>query len=130
MSNEGTPKPGRRVLPDDAAKLVESLRAKLVGKIDTSMATNVPLACRLMGAQTPGLSLDDRLTGEMEVYLYFENLNEVRQSTIANLEAYLSTKEPWEDYDICVFDDRFKWFIGVTHNDAIIAIGIDYLVGD
>jgi hypothetical protein len=130
MSNEGTPKPGRTVPPDDAARLVETLRTKLVGKIDTSMAANVPLACRFMGAQTPGLSLNARLNGEMEVFLYFENLNEVRKSTIASLAAYLSVKEPWEDYDICVFDDRFKWFIGVTHNDAIIAIGIENLVGD
>lgn len=127
MSNEGTPKPDCTVAPDVAVRLVETLRAKLVGKLDTSMERNVPLACRLMGAQTPGLSLDYRLNGEMEVYLYFENLDEVRKSTIASLEVYLSAKKPWEDYDICVFDDKFKWFIGVTHNDAITTIGLDHL---
>lgn len=130
MTTEGTPKSGDIVPPDDAARLVETLRAKLVGKLDTSMATNVPLACRLMGAQTLGLYLDERLNGQMKVYLYFEYLNEVRRSTIASLEAYLSVKEPWEDYDICVFDERFKWFIGVTHNDAVITFGLEDLVGD
>ena len=43
----------------------------------------------------------------------------LRIATPLEVLDYLKNKEPWEDYDICLFDDSLEWCVGITHNDEI-----------
>ena len=128
MTDEGTPKPGRIEIGDEASSLIEMLRSRVAGKLCAKLPSSVPIACRIDGQRMPYLFRDGQLDHQQKVYLYFENLNEIRIATIAELEAYLILKEAWEDYDITVFGSSFDWFVGVTNNDTILVFGADKLL--
>jgi hypothetical protein len=81
------------------------------------MHGHVPIACRLLGVEKNGFFSGVSLGNKPEVFVYFESIQLVKRSGLADVQKYLSNKEPWEDYDICVFDESFGWFIGYTHNE-------------
>lgn len=99
------------------------LEEKLAGRLNEKMAADVPLACRLLGEETPRLCDVPIVNSGRIVFALFENTDELRRSTFDELCNYLDSKEPWEDYDILVFDESFDWFVGFTHNDTIRVAG-------
>lgn len=127
MDNEDTAKPGDRVESGVAAYWKAKLDARLEGTLDASMSSYVPIACRIKGEDRVGLFDDPLFNGKRFVYAFFENVDELYRTTIEDLRDYLECKEPWEDYDICVFDESLDWFVGCSHNDRIVVIGEDAL---
>ncbi len=125
MNDDGTMKPGNQVEAAIAARWKAKLETSLEGRLDATMASNVPMACRLVGVDRIDLFEKSLLNSQMEVFAFFENVNEMRRTTVLELRNYLACKEPWEDYDICVFDESLDWFVGCSHSDRIIVSGED-----
>ena len=99
------------------ASIIQIFRKQEIGVTPS----NLPTACTLDGRKCDLAVFEESfLKQSQQAYVYFENTSELYKATPAQLVAYLSKKEPWEDYDICIFDSGMKWCIGVTHNDDIV----------
>lgn len=59
------------------------------------------------------------------IYLYHERLKMVYQTDYSDVCQYVEQLEPWEDVDLLIFDQCYKWFIAITHNDTILCHGIN-----
>jgi hypothetical protein len=48
------------------------------------------------------------------VFLYFEG-RELRRTKMGDVRRYVAALEPWEDWDLYVFDASLAWCIALTH---------------
>lgn len=59
-----------------------------------------------------------------EVYFYNEREKKTYRASFAEIVDYIGRLEPWEEIDAEIFDDSFRWFICVTHEDFCITYGL------
>jgi hypothetical protein len=58
--------------------------------------------------------------------LLVENFSsELYLTTIKAMAHYLKSREPWEDYDICIFDSSFDWCLAISHEDRYVWVTKD-----
>ena len=84
--------------------------------------SNLPTACLLEGrkARTVAdllLNFDDQ-----EVFVYWDQGTALRRESFRVVSKFWATREPWEDYDFCVFPRSLDWCIGFTHNDYCVLV--------
>jgi len=121
MSNrESTPKPGKMISSGNAKLLVEEFSSKFQPLIDSTLASNVPMACSLEGAEISDDLSNLPISEDTTVYVFCENTNELYHATIKAMAHYLKGREPWEDYDICIFDSSFDWCLAASHEDRYV----------
>ena len=84
--------------------------------------SNVPTACVVTGSEAPELLYSGDLQDKEQLYVFFENLQSVRLTSGRDLSAFLRDREPWEDYDICVFEEGLEWAAFLTHDDRTVLI--------
>jgi hypothetical protein len=53
------------------------------------------------------------------VVAFFENHGVMVHTSMDVLWPFLEAREPWEDIDICIFDQDIKWCLALTHNDEM-----------
>ena len=58
------------------------------------------------------------------VFFYDERANKMFQVKYYEVADYIINLEPWDEYDAYIFDDTFKWFIAITHEDFCILYGL------
>ena len=82
---------------------------------------NLPTACTFPFAldEDPAVALHSRTA--REVFVLFEHSADLRRTSVPQLLSFLKERQPWENTDICVFDDTFSWCVGLTHNDRVTA---------
>jgi hypothetical protein len=117
-SNNGdwTPCPGEVVSGEEAQRLVSSFERRFrvhtegrhpkVPTWVTFDATSRRADLRMFAST--------RIEDEAEVFLYFEG-RELRRTTMREVRQYVAALEPWEDWDLYVFDARMEWCIAYTH---------------
>ena len=116
---EQTPLPGYTVDPKEMARILPSFLAKYrLNKKKTS----VPTACILDGPERRDIFDADYFRSERATYFLFEHPRRLHSATARELKAYLQARQPWEDYDICVFPADLEWCIGLTHNESILLV--------
>jgi len=123
-----TPKPGTMVLADMADSVIDRFYTKFKRE-KVGLPTDLPAWCTF----DKGIKIDEgilfhpALMGQQPLYIFFENGKKLYRANIEQIRVYFKEKEPWEDYDIYIFNDTMNWCIVFTHK---LMYGIEcFLVG-
>lgn len=63
------------------------------------------------------------IPNKRNLVIYHERIKKVYRTNFADICQYVEQLEPWEDIDCLIFDDSFKWFLGINHSDEIFIYG-------
>ena len=80
------------------------------------LAGNLPTACILVRATESNLNEVRGLAGSKEVVVCWDDVSLLRRCTFPEVESFIENRQPWEDYDFCVFPLDLSWCAGFTHN--------------
>ncbi len=119
---EGTPLPGRVLAGPEAGEIIEQCLKKFRGPELNGIPSNVPTACTLVGYEDEHLFQSRRWPDHESLYVLFEYPRELRQASGEAVKEFLRSKEPWEDYDLCIFGTNLSWCVGVTHNAKVLVV--------
>ena len=116
-----TPLPGQIMTGMEAEKIIKGFLHRF-RKVDSArVPSNLPTACILQGRKLKDISNIPNLLRKPRIFFYLDPapcfLYLTEPESVLN---YLAKRQPWEDYDICLFDESLEWCIGITHNDDII----------
>ena len=64
------------------------------------------------------------IPGDKRVVFYREPENLLYKTTFSAVVEYVCQLEPWESVDAYVFDGTMDWVIAITHEDAILCLGL------
>src|ERR1043166_9605644 len=65
--------------------------------------SNLPTACLLEGKRGSVLNEVGQFSDDDEVFVYYEAESALRRDSVGRVVAFWNSREPWEDYDFCVF---------------------------
>lgn len=116
-----TPLPGGTVSDGEAAAIKKAFLAKFRGVDHARVPSNIPTACVLQGHDNPAYLKESRFLNRKSIFFYTDG-GGLRRSNPVEVLHYLEVREPWESYDICLFDETLSWCVGITHNDSIIVV--------
>lgn len=114
--------PGDEVPQQEASQLVEKFIKRFRKCKVPETPSNVPTACVLDGRKDRDYLVKPAFQRRNSVLFYLESGRVLRRTTPAEAANYFAVREPWEDYDVCLFDESLEWCVGVTHNDDVIVI--------
>jgi hypothetical protein len=118
-SNDGdwTPVPGEALSGEEAARIIASFegrfRAVTEGK-HPQIPTWVTFDSAASRRATVELFTSAPIEADAEVFLYFER-RQIWRTTMGDVRRYVAALEPWEDWDLYVFDASIDWCIAYTH---------------
>jgi len=112
-------------LPDILTPNIEdpALRSAFMAKFrvpNPTIPSNIPTACTLRGTIFDSLAQLPSSISEQEIFVFTDSSESLRKEAFNKVEEFWIQREPWEDYDFCVFPRSLEWCIGFTHNDSII----------
>ena len=64
------------------------------------------------------------LPRDKKVFFYSERDRMLYAASFGAVVDYVEQLEPWEEIDAYLFDGTMDWVIAVTHEDAILCLGI------
>ena len=64
------------------------------------------------------------ISGDKRVVFYQEPENLLYGTKFSAVVNYVRQLEPWESIDAYVFDGTMDWVVAITHEDAILCLGI------
>lgn len=111
--------PGRKIESDEAKQIISNFRHAFRRLSPQEIPDNLPTACIIEGLENQNAFDDIKFLSLDQIYILFENEQELRSTTPKLLKDYYDNRQIWEDYDFCVFDEQYLWCIGVTHNGQI-----------
>ena len=120
MTDDETPYPGTRADDQRARTVAEGFRSLFRNVLYEDMPENVPTACTLAGLDGADMIASDEFRHKERLLVLFENPDELYVASGEQIFSYVSNRNPWEDYDLCIFDEAMTWCVGVTHDDKII----------
>ncbi|MDB6034853.1 MAG: hypothetical protein JWM16_5191 [Verrucomicrobiales bacterium] len=112
--------PGQVVRGCEADKITEEFLRRFRNADPAKIPSNVPTACMLQGRKGGGIFQSPKFLGKKRVFFFLESASLLHSADPQAVVNYLAQREPWEDYDICLFDESYEWCVGLTHNDDII----------
>ena len=115
-----TPLPGELVERIKAEKIINDFRERFRKADPSQTPSNLPIACVLRGSKDKDILQSPKLLGKHQILFFLESASLLYSTKPQAVLDYLSKRQPWEDYDLCVFDESLEWCIGITHNDDII----------
>jgi hypothetical protein len=83
------------------------------------------MACSLEGTEIMEDPSNLPIPEDLKVYAFYENTDELYFTTIKAMVHYLKNREPWEDYDICIFDSSVDWCLAISHEDRYVWVTKD-----
>lgn len=102
---------------------VAKLRKELVQKLDAHLCCDrvesMPIACRIRPMKDPGRLEASWFSHEKAVVVFLENDGVMVSTTVDALLLFLEKREPWQDFDMCIFDQGMTWCVALTHNDEV-----------
>jgi hypothetical protein len=114
-----TPLPGQPVAEAEAQDIIVRFEKRFRVFGPSELPSNVPTACILGGRKVGSDFISEKLLNNSSIYFYIESAALLHSAEPQTVQAYLAKKEPWEDYDICLFDKSLDWCLGATHNDEL-----------
>lgn len=114
--------PGEEIPKHEASPLVEAFLDRFRKCKAPETPSNVPTACTLRGRKDREYLNKPQFLDRKSILFYLEAAQILRRTTPTAVADYFATREPWEDYDVCLFDESLKWCVGITHNDDVIVI--------
>ena len=107
-----------RLVPDTEAK---QLRARLLLRFKSHFYSDrsdvIPVACRIEPMEQANELQESWFSGIQAVIVYMENYETMIRTTAPAVLQFLKAREPWQDFDVCIFDDEINWCVALTHND-------------
>lgn len=94
------------------AKMIEPHR--ILGRMES-----IPFACQFHAVESFNSFDDDWFAGEETVVAFFENHNVMVLTEVKAVLSLLSQREPWQDWDVCLFNRSMTWCAAITHNDEV-----------
>ena len=119
-----TPLPGRDVPSPRKATVIKQFLAVFRVFPPGEVPSNIPTACLIKGSHDLKILSDPTFRARKNIYFYLES-GDVRENDVLricdalDLIQYVEQKEPWQDHDICAFDDTMAWCLAVTHNHSV-----------
>lgn len=117
-----TPLPGDEVPQQEASQLIERFIKQFRKCKAPETPSNIPTACMLNGRKDREYLALPRFQNRKCILFYLESAHLLRRTSPAAAANYFSLRAPWEDYDICLFDESMEWCVGVTHNNDVSVI--------
>lgn len=119
-----TPLPGRDVPSPRRETLIKQFLAAFRVFPPGEVPSNIPTACLIKGSHGPEVLADPTFRARKNIYFYLESgdvreNDDLRICDALDLIQYVEQKEPWEDHDICAFDDSMTWCLAVSHEDTV-----------
>ena len=65
-----------------------------------------------------------RIPRDKTLFFYSERVNRLYAASFGAVVDYVEQLEPWEDIDAYLFDETMDWVVAVTHEDAILCLGV------
>jgi len=115
-----TPLPGDKVPKQEASLLTKKFKDKFRKYTESEIPNNVPTACLLMGRKDHAYLDNPRFLKHKNILFYLEAACILHRASPMVIAHYFLIREPWENYDVCLFDESFGWCVGITHNDDVI----------
>ncbi|HEY8941424.1 MAG TPA: hypothetical protein VIM59_14590 [Cellvibrio sp.] len=109
-----------KILSDDRrVELRKSLIEKSTKYFYEDRSDSIPISCRFIPSEL-SKELEQSWFNEKERYVvYMENYEVMVLSKADDFVKFLNNREPWQDYDACIFDENLTFCIAITHNDEI-----------
>lgn len=114
---------GKEIDREKKEALLSRLVVRLEGRINRLFVESVPLSCRVLGVHFEEISMDWYGCDE-SVFVYFENNEIMVIAPWSEVFEFFSNREPWEDYDACIFNSNIDRCIAITHNDEVKLIDL------
>jgi hypothetical protein len=126
MSARETPRPGTHLPPDEARTWVRRFFMRF-RKRREGVPRDLPTWCTFDDARrvSPDILAAPALERIRALLVLFENSREVYRASIGEIRDYFAAREPWEDYDIYLFDEELRFCIAFTHE---LIDGVNVLV--
>lgn len=106
------------LVPDTEAKQIRArLLARLEGYFYSARSDEIPIACRIEPTEYANELQESWFSGVKTVIVYMENYGTMIRTTAPTALQFLKAREPWQDFDVCIFDDEISWCVALTHND-------------
>ena len=61
---------------------------------------------------------------DKKVFFYSERIRTLYAASFGSVVDYVGQLEPWEDIDAYLFDGTMDWVVVITHEDAILCLGL------
>lgn len=70
--------------------------------------------------------LESRISipSEKPVYVYLERKKELYECGVEETKRFFNELEPWDNVDACIFPKDYEWFVGITHDQDLLVIGL------
>ena len=108
---------GEVLTPERADKLRHKLLCRLTTHFFPDRMDSIPISCRIKPMQQ-GSQLNKAWFEKADsVVVYMENYEVMVRSTANTVLRFLNTREPWQDFDVCIFPEDVTWCAALTHND-------------
>jgi len=117
-----TPLQGRAVSTSEADRILPVFLERYRVRELNGIPSNLPTACTLDGVENESVLDSNRFLSQGDLYILFEYPRKLFVASPKSIVEYLRSKEPWEDYDVCIFSADLSWCVGVTHNDQVILV--------
>lgn len=109
---------GEEIGGGEYSSLVTELTERLDQHVDLSLAESVPLSCKVIGIHFENFS-KDWFDSDHCAFVFFENYQKVVSAAWREIFNFFSNREPWEDYDACIFSFKAGRCVATTHNGEI-----------
>ena len=116
---------GKKIPEIEMKKLYHQLMRKAEGKFFSDRQDVWLISCKLMPDEVFANFDLVPIYNREEVIIFFENYHIMMKSSWGKAIAFLKEREPWEDFDVCIFDESMDWCVALTHNDEIKAVKLD-----
>lgn len=109
-----------KVLPSEQ---VAELRRKLLQKLDMHLyhdrMDSIPISCRIKPIKESRRLEAAWLPESKDIVAFMENYETMILTNANTLLPFLEKREPWQDFDVCIFDQEMTWCVALTHNDEV-----------
>lgn len=111
------PLAGQPLEKSEASALKLAFIKVFESSFDPTVSMSAPLSCRMTSPITLSAIELEWFQGEREVLVLLENYDAVIVASVDVFLRFWENREPWQCYDICLFERSMRWCICLTHNN-------------
>ena len=115
---------GQQVDPGQFLEFRQRLLQKLKLCLSDDLLPSMPIACRIQAQRQSRHFEESWLPQVGKLFLYVENYNLMIITSAERISRFLQEREPWQDFDMCIFNEDITWCAALTHNDQMKYVSI------
>ncbi len=108
---------GENLSPERSAELRRNLLKRLKMNFFPDRQESIPISCRIKPVWQSSQLEKSWFRNISKVVVYMENYDLMVLAEIDDVLRFLNSREPWQDFDVCIFDEDMTWCAALTHND-------------